>query len=139
MITSFLLFILGLLMVAGSVLTVRRNKRLSQEGLTADGTIVDVKVVTSTDQNDNDTVSYYPVFQFSTADGRVVRVESKVSGGQSTYQVGQTVPVVYREAEPQKAKINRKGELYTGPIFLGCCGGVAMIAGIVMAVVRHGG
>jgi Protein of unknown function (DUF3592) len=51
--------------------------------------------------------TYTPVIRFETAAGASVIATANRSGSRRSYQVGQTVPVLYDPANPQKLEVNK--------------------------------
>ena len=72
----------------------------------------------------------YPVFRFSDTLGRDHTVRAAASVGD--YPVGSTIPVIYPEARPLKARVNDRIRLYTVTIITGTLSGAFLIGIAVM-------
>jgi hypothetical protein len=88
-----------LALAAGAVFTVL-TARFVAGSERAEGTVVDR--VRSVDEED-DSVSFYPVVRFTTAAGRTVRFESNVS---TSDEIGDEVEVLYDPDDPTDARLS---------------------------------
>jgi hypothetical protein len=79
---------------------------LERNGLTAQGTVVDLL-----ESSDSDGTSYAPVIQFTTQGGRQVEFRSNHYSFPSEYEIGQTVTVSYLPENPANATIQNQGRL----------------------------
>lgn len=96
--------------------------RLQRDGIRAAATVRELK-----ESQSDETTVFAPVFEFSTADGKVHRIESDTAVSPPAHAVGDEVTVVYHPADPAGARI----EYFTG-MWLGA---VLMSAGAVLCLV----
>lgn len=96
----------------------------------ARGTVVEVAARSGTDSSGNPTIYFYPVVEFTAADGRAVRYQSSVGSSRPSQQVGQAVEIVYNPANPQDARVNSFTEVWLWPVVLLGMGAVFVLAGV---------
>lgn len=114
----FVLIGLGIL-VGGAVSAVKQSRELARS-VAATGTVVDlVKRVI----NPRSSGVYCSVVEFTTAAGQAVRFESQFGTMPATHQVGQTVAVRYKVADPQKAEVDSATSRWLVP---GCMMGMGL-------------
>jgi len=98
--------LIGLLFFSiGSGLTVRQ-RTLEQEGVEAQGAVVDLQ-----ENYDSDGSTYTPVVRFRTRDGQAIEFVSSYSSSPPAFDVGESVTVVYPLENPTKAIIKGEGQL----------------------------
>jgi hypothetical protein len=78
--------------------------------------------------------TYRPVIQFSTGEGRVVRIDSIVSSYPPRYAVGDKVRVLYDPDHPAEARIDDFIDLWSRPVF---AAGVGLILAVLGAASLH--
>jgi len=94
--------------------------------LPAEGRVVDVVSRTTAAYD----ASFYPVVEFRTADGEVIRFESGTGGDPPEYRVGDAVRVYYDPQAPQSAMID-SWKRWAPPLALIGVGGVAALIGVI--------
>jgi hypothetical protein len=95
----------GVIVLALGLLPELRIRELLKHGVQAQGTVVDAKKGTAHGQ-DGISITYHPVVEFTTADGRMVTFTSEV-GFSRQPNIGGEVPVRYRSEDPEQAEIDR--------------------------------
>lgn len=119
-------FFAGLLFFAiGSGLTYRQ-RALEKEGIEARGVVVDLQ-----ENYDSDGSSYAPVVQFKTENGQSVTFTSSYSANPPSYDVGDTVTVVYPLETPEDAIIKGDGQVLH--IIFMLLGGLVAAVGFYLA------
>ena len=99
-------FFAGLLFFAiGSGLTYRQ-RALEKQGVEAQGVVVDLQ-----EKYDNDGSTYAPVVQFEAESGQSVTFTSSYSSNPPSYEVGESVIVVYPTETPEDAIIKGDGQV----------------------------
>ena len=99
-------FLFGLLFFTiGSSLTYRQ-RTLEKQGLETQGTVVALQ-----ENSDSDGSTYAPVVQFKTSSGQSIEFVSSYSSSPPSYDVGETVIVVYPPEKPEEAIIKGDGQL----------------------------
>jgi hypothetical protein len=109
-----LLFGIGALGLAGFLAYL--NLPYLTDGVHAEGVVVDV-----VERPARRGKTYHPVVRFHDGD-ETLTFKSNVGTGTNSYQIGETVPVLYLPDEPDKATIDKFSHLWLGPILLGCVG-----------------
>ena len=113
---------------------VRREERLRTR---ATGTITEV-VRRVSHGSDGESVSWYPIVEF-TADGRRVSLESDEGGGRKRFYEGQSVEVLYDPDDPTCFRLEGRSIVsLLGRIFLAvgiCCIAIGLIAALVAKAV----
>ena len=66
--------------------------------------------------------TFAPVFEFKATDGQSYTVTSDVSGREADFRFGEHVRVLYRASNPQAARIDAFGQLWTLPLVSGAVG-----------------
>jgi hypothetical protein len=94
--------------------------------LPAEGRVVDIVSRTTAAYD----ASFYPVVEFRTADGEVIRFESSTGGDPPEYRVGDAVRVYYDPQAPQSAMID-SWKRWVPPLALIGVGGVAALIGVI--------
>ncbi len=107
-----LLFRLAVLVIGSGVLFVGTYTYNSTQNriaamLPTEGRVVDfiARTETSDDDNEEETI-YYPVVEFRTFRGDVIRFEGKSGGNPPMHRIGDTVKVRYDPQTPQSALID---------------------------------
>jgi len=82
-------------------------------------------------------VSYAPIFEFNATDGSTHRVSSDVYGAESAFRFGERVPVVYRRADPESARIDTFAQMWTFPLVAGTVGAGFSVIPLLIWVSRR--
>jgi hypothetical protein len=93
---------LGVLALVWAVLAFLVQRRFLSKAVRTTGVVEGLNV----DRTSKGT-TYTPVIRFETAAGASVVATANRSAGKRTFQVGQTVPVLYDPANPQKLEVNK--------------------------------
>ena len=102
---SFFLF-LGLLFFAiGSGMTLRQ-RTLEKQGIEVPGSVVGLQ-----ENCDSDGCSYAPAVEFTTASGQNIQFVSSYYSNPPSYDVGESVMVVYPPGNPTNAIIKGDGQM----------------------------
>lgn len=75
-------------------------------------------------------VEYRPIYKFADASGVVHTQRSLVSSSPPSFEVGETVGVLYEVAQPTHSNIDSFGELWLGPVVFSGIG--FLIVGIII-------
>lgn len=90
------------------------------------GTIVELIEV----DRPGETPNYYPIIEFQTQTGEIIRFEGKTGVSENTYRVGQQVDILYDPQFPQDARIDSWFELWLPPLVVILLGSGALVAGL---------
>ena len=122
---TFLLF--GLLFfIIGSGMTMRQ-RMLESQGIEASGVVIGLH-----ENYDSDGSTYAPVVQFQTNSGQSIEFVSSYSSNPPSYDVGETVIVVYPPEKPDDAIIKGDGQLLH--ILLMLVGGIVAAVGFYLVL-----
>jgi hypothetical protein len=117
------LILFGLLFFAiGSGLTYRQ-RNLETQGMEAPGVVVALD-----ESSGSDGSTYAPVVRFSTSNGQRVEFTTSYYSSPPDYEVGESVTVIYRPEQPEKAVIKGDGQLFH--IIFMLVGGVVVAVGL---------
>jgi hypothetical protein len=104
-----LLFVVGLCFTAAGGWLIRQDRRLSGAGQRVTGVVVDLRWRSSGgDVGTGVTRICHPVLEFRTADGQVVRAETRHGSSRVLVRPGEQVPVIFDPANPAHAEIDDK-------------------------------
>ena len=127
-----LFVLIGIAVLIGGIVGAVKQVRKSGRGVEATGTVVDlVKRIF----NPGGAGVYCPVVDFTTASGQTVRFESQFGTMPASHRVGQSIPVRYDPAEPQKAEVDSATANWFVP---GCTIGMGLmflLMGLVFVVI----
>jgi hypothetical protein len=97
--------------------------------VSVDGTVVRLDIVRD---NDNNSLTYSPVFTFAANDGNSYTVSSNISSNPPSFEVGENVRVLYEPKYPTRAKIGAFWQLWTMPVVFGILGTIASVVGFFL-------
>lgn len=129
---------LPVLLIAGVLLfalgwNIRTNlERQMAIMIPAQGVVVEVVARTANTNSGNRTF-YYPVVEYRTATGELIRFESTLGGNPPAFQTGDDVEVLYDPQTPQSALINTWENWLPVYVFVGA-GSVMLGIGGLMAL-----
>jgi hypothetical protein len=127
-----LLFISGVLLLLGGVLTWLRAHRKYSTWKSVSGVVTKV-VSYSISPSD---FHFYPVIEFQTQTGKIVSFESELGFYPAKHKPGQQVSVWYDEANPDIAILNLAAAKWTMPLTQGFFGVLVIIlGGIILALI----
>ncbi|MFZ5879275.1 MAG: DUF3592 domain-containing protein [Chloroflexota bacterium] len=130
-ILGYLLVISGVLLLLGGVLAWLRAQQKYSAWISVDGVVTSVVSHSIGAAN----FHYYPVVEFRTQAGKMVRFESELGFYPARHKPGQTVSVWYDPADPGRAMLDLAAAKWTAPLALGIFGAIAtLIGGIILSV-----
>jgi len=109
---------------------IRQRNKFNQRTATM-GTVTSLERKISTDIDDNtSSVMYYPSFEFITAAGEKIQIQSSFGSNPAGYSVGQQVKISYDPQNPGKAEIDSTTSRYLLTIVLAIFGLVLFCIGL---------
>jgi hypothetical protein len=125
----------GLGMLTGGFFVWRAHATFAAHALHAEGIVVDQ----ATSAGSKGGTLYSPVVEFSTSDGRQIRVTGSVSSSSPSYARGDHVAVLYDPANPEQARLDSFTEAWFATLIMAGLGSVfALIGGgMVYAQLRQ--
>ncbi len=138
-IMSTIFAVVGLGLIAITVFMSLNTYNFIQKSKVTTGMVVDFVRQSSTDSDNRETYSYAPVVEFTTEDKQEIRFTSSVSSNPPSYDVDDSVSVMYNPASPHDAKINSFFELWFGSIIAGFLGLISSGVGfglIISSILR---
>ncbi|WP_281232747.1 DUF3592 domain-containing protein [Flavobacterium gelatinilyticum] len=118
---------IGLALLAGALYLYLDKKDFLKNAETVQGTVVEL----ISKRSDN-SITYAPVISFTTKEGNKIEFTSSVSSNPSSYNVGESVEVLYDPKAPNKANINGFSSLWIGPLILGILGVIFFLIGFII-------
>lgn len=115
---GILLFVIGLAIGIGAFENYRRERDAIAGWTAADGKVVQILQSTSGSR---------PIVAFTADDGTRIRFTAAVPRGAGTYQVGNTVRVLYPPGDPAAARLESTVIRFARPAFAGA-GSIVLIA-----------
>jgi Protein of unknown function (DUF3592) len=132
-------FFLGvgvLLLVVGAVVALF-TARFIAGAERADGTVVDLVLSDSGDDEDDQDVVYRPVVRFTTAEGRAVEFVSSLGSSPPSHSKGDSVEVLYDPDDPNDARLSDFLDLWFDALLAGGLGlGFTVVAAYVLRRTR---
>ena len=105
-------FLAGLGMLIGGIVSMQHTRQFIANAASADGTVLENILKTSTDRDGNRSWAYYPHVRYRIADGRDLDLISSTGASPPSFRVGQQVTVLYDPQDPAHASINSFGSLW---------------------------
>lgn len=105
-------FLAGLGMLIGGFVRTQHTRQFIANAVTAQGTVVENILKTSTDSDGRSSWAYYPHVRYRIEDGRDLDFISSTGASPPSYRVGQPVVVLYDPQDPAHASINSFGSLW---------------------------
>jgi len=101
----------GLFTFIGVRLVVKAGQ-LKKHGLRTVGTVIGVK----RSYHYEGLFFHFPIVKFTTESGKIVEFKSSIGDAQATYKVGDQIPVIYHQQQPEKAEIESSFRLQKAPV-----------------------
>lgn len=114
--------LIGLGMLAGSVVSYQSTQDFIARSATTTGTVVELERRVSRDSDGNRSTVYHPVVRYSVNGGREYRFRSNTGSNPAAYRRGEEVEVLYQPSNPGDAKINGFFALWGGSVIMGVLG-----------------
>ncbi len=132
---SVLFSIIGLGMLAGSLLIFSNTRTFITRAVEAQGKVIDLERSRSSSSSS----TYRPVVEVTTATGKRIEFTSNVGSSPPSHRVGEPVTVLYSPADPQAARIKSFFQLWFGFLIVFALGVVFAAIGLTMIFVRTRG
>jgi hypothetical protein len=116
---------IGAGLLIGAFIAYGSAQSFNDNALRAKGVVVDLEPTYSS----NSGTTYTPVVTFETPERESVTFHSSVSSSPPSFDVGESVEVLYDPANPSDAVIDSFWQVYLVPIILGGIGGVFFVVG----------
>jgi len=126
---GLLFFVIGLVVLIGSVVAILKTRSRIANSLSADGLVT----AFATEMGRSGYL-YYPVVQFKIPSGQTISFQSSVGTSRAGYSVGQQVKVLYDRRNPQEAEIDALSSLWLVPGCMLAMGLLFTILGLFLAV-----
>jgi len=100
----------------------------------AEGKVLSLREVISPSDgpNQNESITYAPIFTFKAADGASYIISSETGISPPGFAVGETVRVLYSPSNPAEARIDSFAQLWFTPMIFGLLGVGAIAAGLLL-------
>lgn len=113
--TLYLILLAGMAMIALGLHLGRRSLDLVTNGVRTEGQIVDLIYRRS---RQDEAGSFVPIVRFLDTTGRAITFRSGYSSSTAAFWLGQSVDVIYDEAAPERAMMNKVLALWAIPATL---------------------
>jgi hypothetical protein len=90
------------------------------------------KVVSYREIKDGKETRYTPRVRYKTADGNIVTIDGQFAATSKRFQVGQTVPLLYKTSQPTEARIALFVDNWLGACIAALIGIIGMIGGVLV-------
>ena len=124
-IIKYMFTIIGIGMLIGAFVVNQHTNKFIASSLKADGQVIDFE----TKRSDNSSSTYAPVIKFVANDGKEYQFVSSVSSNPPSYDVGESVEILYLESNPNDAQVNGFFSLHLGEFILGILGSIFLAIG----------
>jgi hypothetical protein len=121
---KYVFLLIGSVMLFGSFKLYSDTASFLEIASKAEGSIIELIEVRS-----DDSVTYKPVFEFTTTKGETFEITSSSSSNPPSYFIGEAVEVLYEDVSPRDAKINGYFSLWGFTTILGALGAIFLIVG----------
>jgi len=127
-IAKYLFVLVGAGMLIGAIGWHSSTRHFLARASRAHGTVVALLQHHSSNSSNNSSITYSPVVRFN--DGsQDVQFNSSSSSNPPSYNIGETVPVLYLASNPYNAKIDSFFALWGGSLILAVLGGAFLLVG----------
>ena len=133
---SVLFSIIGLGMLAASLVIFNNTRSFIARAVEAPGKVIDLERSSSRSSSGSSSSTYRPVVEFITATGKRIEFTSSVGSSPPSHQVGEAVTVLYHPAQPQSARIKSFFQLWFGFLIVFFLGLVFAAIGLTMVFAR---
>jgi hypothetical protein len=116
--------LIGFAMLVGAVFWYQNTRAFVGAAVSAQGTVVDLVAVRSSDGT-----TYRPVVRFQDGDGRTVEFSSSTSSNPPRYSRGEQLTVLYKPGDPHEAEIDGWFSLWGGPTIVAGLGSLFFLVG----------
>jgi hypothetical protein len=120
---SYLVALIGAAMLTGACFYYAQVRAFVGAASRTQGTVIALRP-----QQSSDSTTYVPVVRFQLGP-RSIEFDSRASSNPPSYQVGETVPVLYLPSNPYRAKIDSFFFLWGGPVILASLGSFFFLIG----------
>jgi hypothetical protein len=117
---------IGALLLLFAGISYFREQRFLETAELTTGTVVDFNLSSSDDGGN----AYCPVIDFTTKGGETGRFYSNVCSSPPSYDIGESVEVLYDPEDVGHAQLNSFWSKFTGALVLGCIGLPFLLIGI---------
>ncbi len=103
-----------------------------QKSDTASGKVVGFISESSFDTDAETAASYRPIIEFQTTSGKTISFSSGIGSDPPSYELHETVPVLFDPSSPQNAKINGFFSFWLLPSIFATIGIITLLGGVAM-------
>jgi hypothetical protein len=121
---------MGLTALIGGLAWGAKRIFLYKNGVAATGVVVETYQSSSTDSDGHSSVSYYPVVEFRTSDGRTCRFKGSTGSSSPDFEDGAVVKLRYNPSDPNEAQLTNFSQFWLGPVAITAAGLIALFLGI---------
>ena len=112
---GFFVLVIGLGLAWGAWAIWSSGSAFRASALQAEGTVVDLV----SDRDSDGDITYKPVVEFTTADGRTLQFTGGTASNPPSYSRGEKAGVFYSATDPENARLDGFAEKFLGPLIMG--------------------
>lgn len=127
--------IIGCLLLMVAVFLIIKQSAFVNHSQKTTGTVIGNAVSYSNDSNGNSSRYYHAVVVFADQSGQAIKFQSTLGSGSPSYQVGETVEVLYDPDKPNDAEINSFISIWLGAIIVSILGVIFSLVGFIYLIV----
>jgi hypothetical protein len=120
---------IGALMLGIGLFLFFHTRAFLSRAVAVTGTVVDFRVT-----RDAEGPAYQPIISFETTEGETRRFMDSVGTGEPGFEVGESAPVAYDPANPERTKLVNRFHLWFLPGLLSSLGAVVLAMGVALAL-----
>jgi len=102
--------------------------------LIKNGTITKATVIEIVEKTSSKSTAYYPMVEYLTSSGELIRIESSTGVTQNAYKAGDLINIIYNGSDPRSFIFDRFFDKYGFPVIFMLAGGLCLIINIVQIV-----
>lgn len=119
----------GIGMLLGSLASFTATQDFLKQAVPSVGTVVKLRLEDSDEDEDVTRMVYYPIVEFMTANGEKYQSKGSIGSYPASYQVGDSLSVLYHPDNPHRFEINSFWSLWFSSIVLMLLGGTFTAVG----------
>lgn len=136
-IVTLFLLVFGTIFVAIGLATCCESYWFVRHSVSAQGNVIELRLVTQTDSDGQESTGYAPVFTFIAQNGNPYTAISRSNSNPPQYKVGDSITVLYEPDNPSRARIDSFLDLWFLPVIFGGIGAAFICISTSMELLRR--
>ena len=126
-----LLILIGIFLSIIGYFSLRKNQKLSKEGVKVMAKVIDISEDHSSDSEGYSSTSYYPILEFKDENSTKHSFKGNVGGGKRKYHLDQEIEILYDPQKPDNAQMKSVMGQWITPIIIIIVGIMLVVGGVV--------